>query len=63
MLGLVATGWMWLRMAHVAVDRTDAFHAGKVKTARFYFTKVLPQVNALSAMIAAGSTPVMDVEL
>jgi hypothetical protein len=63
MLGLVATGWMWLRMAQVAVDRSDAFHTSKVQTARFYFTKVLPQVSALSAMIAAGSAPVMDVEL
>jgi alkylation response protein AidB-like acyl-CoA dehydrogenase len=63
MLGLVATGWMWLRMAQIAVDKTDAFHVGKVKTARFYFTKVLPQVGALAAMIAAGSAPVMDVEL
>ena len=34
----------------------------KIKTARFYFTKLLPQVHALSAQIASGAAPVMELE-
>ncbi len=31
-----------------------------MRTARFYMTKLLPQVAALSASIKAGAAPVMD---
>ncbi|HEY0780530.1 MAG TPA: acyl-CoA dehydrogenase C-terminal domain-containing protein [Gemmatirosa sp.] len=66
MMGTVATGWMWLRMARVALEKLptsngDAgFYDAKVKTARFYMTKLLPQVQALASSITAGSAPVME---
>lgn len=64
MMGTVATGWMWLRMARVAHERLaagdSAFYEAKVKTARFYMTKLLPQVQALAATIRAGAAPVME---
>ena len=70
MMGLVATGWMWLKMARVALDRTaggagngDArFYDAKVKTARFYFAKLLPQVDALAATMQSGAATVMELE-
>jgi len=75
LFGLVATGWMWLRMATVAQRKlAEAAEQGrtlngaghrydaKLKTARFYFTKLLPQAHALTAQIAAGAAPVMDLE-
>ncbi len=68
MMGLVATGWMWLKMARVALDRLplangDArFYDAKVKTARFYFTKLLPQVDALAATMQSGAAPLMELE-
>jgi hypothetical protein len=68
MMGLVATGWMWLRMARVSHDRLSAadgdarFYDAKVKTARFYMTKLLPQVDALAAAMKAGAAPVMELE-
>jgi alkylation response protein AidB-like acyl-CoA dehydrogenase len=68
MMGLVATGWMWLKMARVALDRLPAangdarFYDAKVKTARFYFTKLLPQVDALAATMQSGAAPVMELE-
>jgi hypothetical protein len=68
LMGLVSLGWMWLKMARVALDRApdangDArFYDAKVKTARFYFAKLLPQAQALAAQIAAGAAPVMDME-
>jgi alkylation response protein AidB-like acyl-CoA dehydrogenase len=70
LFGLVATGWMWLRMAKVALDRIGAggangderFLDAKVKTASFYFAKLLPQTSSLAASIASGAAPVMEMD-
>jgi alkylation response protein AidB-like acyl-CoA dehydrogenase len=71
LFGLVATGWMWLRMATVAAAKLArgadagggaARHQAKLATARFYVTKLLPQAHALAAQIAAGAEPVMALE-
>ena len=66
MFGLVSVGWMWVRMASVAAAKPDAgtpgsFAANKLATARFYVTKLLPQVRALSAQIEAGAATVMEI--
>jgi hypothetical protein len=60
---------MWLRMAETAQRRLaegaegrEIFYETKVRTARFYFARLLPQVNALSAAIGAGARPLMDVD-
>ena len=44
MFGLVAVGYMWCQMAKLARDKRngDAFYATKLKTARFYVQKILP---------------------
>lgn len=67
--GLVAIGAMWLRMARVAQDklaagagRKEAFYRAKLVTAKFWLTKVLPQVHGLMATIAAGGETVMALE-
>jgi len=68
LFGLVATGWMWLRMAQTALAKLAAgdgdprFLDAKVKTTRFYFAKLLPQAGALAAAIASGAAPVMELE-
>jgi alkylation response protein AidB-like acyl-CoA dehydrogenase len=66
LFALVAVGFMWLKMAKAAAlklvtinDRAD-FYEAKLKTARFYFSKILPQVNALNLAILAGSKSIMD---
>jgi len=62
----VAVGFMWLKMAKVAAAKIGgagdraAFYDAKLKTARFYFSKIMPQVNALNLAILAGAKPVMD---
>ena len=38
------------------------FHDAKIKTARFFFTKMLPEVHGLFARIMAGAAPVMALE-
>ena len=66
LFSLVAVGFMWLKMAKVASEKLPTagdragFYDAKLKTARFYFSKIMPQVNALNLAIMAGSKTVMD---
>eukprot|EP01012_Entosiphon_sulcatum_P064756 TRINITY_DN93601_c0_g1_i1.p2 TRINITY_DN93601_c0_g1~~TRINITY_DN93601_c0_g1_i1.p2 ORF type:complete len:139 (+),score=42.81 TRINITY_DN93601_c0_g1_i1:2-418(+) len=68
LFGLVALGWMWLEMvkaakAKLAAGEGDAaFYTAKLKTARFYFTKLMPQTNTLFVTIAAGASTLMEME-
>jgi alkylation response protein AidB-like acyl-CoA dehydrogenase len=68
LFALVAVGFMWARMVKVAQEKLpqangDArFYDTKIRTARFYMTKLLPQVNALFLTIMAGSAPLMDID-
>ncbi|KAA0685451.1 acyl-CoA dehydrogenase C-terminal domain-containing protein [Azospirillum brasilense] len=68
LFGLVALGWMWLRMVKAAQARlvagegNAAFLEAKIRTARFYMAKLLPQTNALFVIIMAGSSPLMEMD-
>src|SRR5690606_17623368 len=53
MLALVALGYMWVQMAQAAhrkreegADGREGFYESKIKTARFFFTKMLPESDA-----------------
>ena len=61
MFGLVAVGTMWCRMAKLARDKQngDAFYDTKLKTARFYVQKILPDSAGLFLKIMAGKGAVM----
>jgi alkylation response protein AidB-like acyl-CoA dehydrogenase len=66
MFALVALGYQWLRMATVAAqlladgDSRETLLNAKLKTARFYVLKILPQVNALALAIQSGADPIMS---
>ncbi len=68
LFGLVALGWMWLKMVKAATARlADAagqapFYDGKIKTARFFFTRLLPQTDTLARTIQAGAETLMDLD-
>ncbi|WP_448189121.1 acyl-CoA dehydrogenase C-terminal domain-containing protein [Azospirillum sp. sgz301742] len=68
LFGLVALGWMWLKMAKAsraklaAGEGDAAFFEAKLKTARFYMAKLLPQVNTLFITIMAGAAPLMALD-
>ncbi|UKJ74670.1 acyl-CoA dehydrogenase C-terminal domain-containing protein [Azospirillum brasilense] len=68
LFGLVALGWMWLRMVKAAKtklaagDGNAAFLEAKIRTARFYTAKLLPQTNALFVIIMAGSSSLMEMD-
>ncbi|RTE87702.1 MULTISPECIES: acyl-CoA dehydrogenase C-terminal domain-containing protein [Gammaproteobacteria] len=57
LLGYVTYGFMWLKMARAAESSSmsASFIQGKVKTAKFYFAKILPRVYGLMPTIEAGS--------
>jgi hypothetical protein len=64
-MGYVAVGWQWLRMATVSQQQLAAakgdrrFHEAKLKTARFYFARLLPETATLLAAIQSGAEPIM----
>ncbi|MEO7997149.1 MAG: acyl-CoA dehydrogenase C-terminal domain-containing protein [Gemmatimonadaceae bacterium] len=68
LMGYVATGWQWLKMATVASEKLAAgtgdkrFNEAKIKTARFYFARLLPEAATLLAAIQSGSAPIMAFE-
>lgn len=65
LMGYVATGWQWLKMATVANAKLAAgtgdkrFNEAKIKTARFYFARLLPEGATLLAAIQSGSASIM----
>lgn len=63
MFALVALGYMWLRMADIALEQRDGdesvFYQAKLDTARFYCARLLPQTGALMSAIMSGSASMM----
>jgi alkylation response protein AidB-like acyl-CoA dehydrogenase len=60
LIGTLAIGWMWLRMAAVAQDRQDdPFYSAKLVTARHYAERSLPDCTALCRKIQAGAETLM----
>jgi alkylation response protein AidB-like acyl-CoA dehydrogenase len=60
LLGTLAIGWMWLRMAQVAEGReSDPFYAAKLVTARYYAERWLPDCASLTRKIEAGAEAMM----
>jgi len=68
LFGLVALGYMWVRMAEVAFEKKPtangdaAFYDAKIATARFYMEKLLPEVAALWGSIKAGKGTLMALD-
>lgn len=69
MFALVAMGYMWAQMAKIATEKLagghlerSSFYTGKIKTARFFFEKMLPETEGRFRMIMAGASPLMTME-
>lgn len=66
LLGLVACGHAWLRMAvaarRAAGGESQALYDGKLKTARFYMTHLLPDTARLAHAIRSGASTVTDID-
>lgn len=67
--GYVMLAYCWARMAQVALDKASdeaqpsPFLSGKVKTARFYFDRILPRTVGLAEAIQKRSDSMMAFEL
>ena len=65
MMGIIALGLMWLRMAKVSGEALaggeadKAFYAAKLVTARYFAERFIPDVGALRRKIEAGSEAMM----
>ena len=65
MMGTVAVGFMWARMARVALDRLaagsddEAFYKMKLNTARYYMGRVMPDTASLKMRAMAGAEVLM----
>ena len=71
-VGHMVYGYFWARMAKVALEkiaqaeeeaqRPDPFYVGKLQTARFYFTRLMPETSSLMRRIRAGSEVLLDTD-
>ncbi len=59
LIGVVAIGWMWVRMAKLVEGRDDDFAVAKAATARHYAQSTLPQTAYLRRRIEAGAENLM----
>jgi alkylation response protein AidB-like acyl-CoA dehydrogenase len=60
LIGRLALGWMWLRMADIAVGKSgDPFYAAKLTTAGFYAESWLPECAVLTRRTQLGGEAVM----
>jgi len=65
---LVALAFMWARMAKVALEKIEGgdgmngkeFYETKLKTAKFYMQRVLPEADGRFKMVLAGADTLMD---
>jgi hypothetical protein len=64
MFTLTVHGWLWVRMAAVALSRrggNDPFYDTKLAVGRYFMARVLPQVAAADLAMRAGSATIMAV--
>jgi len=63
--GYLTLAYFWAKMAKVAQDKLsqgsseEAFYQAKIKTARFYFQRILPRANGHAACVENGAESMM----
>jgi alkylation response protein AidB-like acyl-CoA dehydrogenase len=66
--GYITLGYMWVKMAKTAQDAIsknpdeENFYLAKVKTAEFYFARVMPKAHGHLACLASGAKTMMSLE-
>ncbi|MCL6271215.1 acyl-CoA dehydrogenase C-terminal domain-containing protein [Sansalvadorimonas sp. 2012CJ34-2] len=65
--GYVAYAYMWARMADVALQNLgkgeDDFYQGKLSTARYYFKRLMPRLDALSQSAGSGADSLFELDV
>ncbi len=64
LLGHYTYAWLWARMAKLSLDAdaADGFYRAKLATARFYFTRLLPESGQCLAAIRSGPGTLMALD-
>ena len=66
LFALTAFAFMWARAAKVSLPKQAGdeagFYKGKLATARFFMSRILPQTSSLLTVISAGAKPLMTLE-
>lgn len=60
--GLTALAWTWAVSAKAAQGKSGRFYETKMKSARYYFSNILPEVHSLLAIMKAGKANMMAFE-
>lgn len=66
--GYLTLAYFWAKMVKVAQDKLaagdddKAFYEAKIKTARFYFQRILPRANGHAACVANGADSMMALD-
>ncbi len=67
LFGYVAFAYMWAMMVKVAGEKvsadTSGFYDAKLKTARYYFSRILPKAISLVESIKSGSDAMMAMDI
>jgi len=67
--GYLTLAYFWAKMARVAQDKLaagcddSAFYQAKIKTARFYFQRILPRANGHAACVENGASSMMALDV
>ncbi|MGF6904865.1 acyl-CoA dehydrogenase C-terminal domain-containing protein [Paraburkholderia sp. GAS348] len=64
-IGHLLLGYLWAQMARIALAQTgssDRFYSTKLATARFYFTRLLPEISYQIEIIGTGPECLMEVD-
>jgi alkylation response protein AidB-like acyl-CoA dehydrogenase len=66
LFALTASAFMWARMVKVSLPKLAGdeswFYKGKLATARFFMSRILPETSSLLTIISAGAKPLMELE-
>ena len=64
LVGLLTYAYLWAKMAKVALPKQDEddFYRAKVHTAKFFYSRILPETSALKRQIRAGSESLLGLD-
>ncbi len=63
LFAMCALTYVWAKQAHYVLNNDVPFGETKLKTARYFNTKILPQAETLIATIATGKSNIMDFDI
>ena len=67
--GYVTLAYFWAKIADAAYRAIDAgaedktYYQGKIKTARFYYKKILPRAKYHKEVMMSGAKSLMDIDV